>query len=69
MLDINKATDSSLVRRDPEGNLFDLASWSPLSAQRQAGAEGLTLTEVSQPILETRYRSRIEIWVRRAFLL
>ncbi len=39
MLDINKAV--SYAKSDPEGNLFDLESWSPKFAQRQAAAEGI----------------------------
>jgi len=42
MLDINKATTT---QHDPEGNMFDLASWSPLFAHRQAETEGLSLTD------------------------
>ena len=59
MLDANKATTSRLALNDPEGNLFDLASWSPLSAQRQAEAESLQLTEEHWEIviyLRERYR-------------
>ncbi|HEY5993637.1 MAG TPA: TusE/DsrC/DsvC family sulfur relay protein [Gallionellaceae bacterium] len=43
MLDINKAL--SEAQNDPEGNMFGLAPWSPLIAQRQAKAEGLFLTD------------------------
>jgi TusE/DsrC/DsvC family sulfur relay protein len=57
MLDINKATTTS--QHDPEGNLFDLAPWSPLFAHRQAEAEGLLLTDEHLKIiiyLRERYR-------------
>ncbi len=56
MLDINKATTT---RHDPEGNMFDLAHWSPLSAKRQAESEGIFLTEDHWAIinyLRERYR-------------
>jgi TusE/DsrC/DsvC family sulfur relay protein len=58
MLDINKATTHS-AEYDPEGNLFGLANWSPLFAQRQATAEGLYLTDEHFEIiiyLRERYR-------------
>lgn len=56
MLDINKATTTP---NDPEGNMFDLASWSPLYAYRLAEAEGLLLTDEHMEIityLRERYR-------------
>ena len=56
MLDINKATNT---QNDPEGNMFGLAPWSPLSAQRQAEAEKLFLTDEHWEIviyLRERYR-------------
>jgi tRNA 2-thiouridine synthesizing protein E len=56
MLDINKALYS---QNDSEGNMFGLAPWSPLSAQRQAEAEGLFLTDAHWEIvihLRERYR-------------
>jgi tRNA 2-thiouridine synthesizing protein E len=56
MLDINKA---STIQNDPEGNMFDLAPWSPLTAQEQAKAEGLFLTDEHWEIimyLRERYR-------------
>jgi tRNA 2-thiouridine synthesizing protein E len=59
MLDINKATLSRLTRHDPEGNMFGLAPWSPLTAHRLAEAEGLNLTEEHWEIviyLRERYR-------------
>jgi tRNA 2-thiouridine synthesizing protein E len=60
MLDINKATANIyLAQHDPEGNMFGLAPWSPLSAQRQAEAEGLFLTDEHWEIvihLRERYR-------------
>jgi tRNA 2-thiouridine synthesizing protein E len=60
MLDINKGTtDIYLARHDPEGNMFGLVSWSPLSAQRQAEAEGLFLFDKHWEIiiyLRERYR-------------
>lgn len=58
MLDINKATT---IANDPEGNMFDLAPWSPLSAQQQAEAEGVFLTDEHWEIimyLRERYRER-----------
>lgn len=62
MLDINKATANIyLTQNDPEGNMFGLASWSPLFAQRQAEAEGLFLTDEHWEIviyLRERYRER-----------
>jgi tRNA 2-thiouridine synthesizing protein E len=60
MLDINKATANIyLAQHDPEGNMFGLAPWSPLFAQRQAAAEGLFLTDEHWEIiiyLRERYR-------------
>ena len=56
MLDINKATTT---QHDPEGNMFGLAPWSPLFAQRQAEAEGIFLTDEHWEIviyLRERYR-------------
>ena len=58
MLDINKAT---ITQNDPEGNMFGLAPWSPLIAQRQAEAEGVFLTDEHWEIiiyLRERYRNR-----------
>lgn len=58
MLDINKATT---IANDPEGNMFGLAPWSPLSAQQQAEAEGVFLTDEHWEIimyLRERYRER-----------
>lgn len=46
MLDINKAINNPLrYAHDPEGNLSDLAQWSPNHANQQADADGLALTE------------------------
>ncbi len=60
MLDINKATtDIYFARHDPEGNMFGLASWSPLFARKQAEAEGLFLADEHWEIiiyLRERYR-------------
>lgn len=56
MLDINKATTT---QNDPEGNMFGLAPWSPMFAQRQAEAEGIFLTDEHWEIvifLRERYR-------------
>ncbi len=61
MLDINKAVLDT--QHDPEGNMFDLAPWSPLIAQRQAKAEGLFLTDEHWEIiiyLRERYRTEGE---------
>src|SRR3989338_8489802 len=56
MIDINKATTT---QNDPEGNMFGLAPWSPMYAQRQAEAESLFLTDEHWEIiiyLRERYR-------------
>lgn len=56
MLDINKATTAGY---DPEGNMFGLAHWSPLFANRQAQAEGIFLSDEHWAIinyLRERYR-------------
>ena len=46
MLDINKAISNPLhYANDPEGNLSDLAPWSPNHANQQAASEGLPLTD------------------------
>lgn len=58
MLDVNKAVLDT--QHDPEGNMFDLAPWSPLIAQRQAKAEGVFLTDEHWEIiiyLRERYRT------------
>jgi tRNA 2-thiouridine synthesizing protein E len=59
MLDINKALSNA--RLDPEGNMFDLESWSPKFAQRQAALERIDfLTEEHWEIiyyLRERYRN------------
>lgn len=58
MLDINKATTT---QNDPEGNMFGLAPWSPMFAQRQAEAEGIFLTDEHWEIImyvRERYRER-----------
>lgn len=57
MLDINKSVGDS--EHDPEGNMFGLAPWSPLSAQRLAAVEGIFLTDEHWEIiiyLRERYR-------------
>ncbi len=59
MLDINKALLEA--NHDPEGNMFELAPWSPIVAQRQASAEGLFLTDEHWEIivyLRERYRAQ-----------
>ncbi len=59
MLDVNKATDPRLTQLDPEGHMFGLEPWSPLSAQHLAEAEGIELTEEHWEIivyLRERYR-------------
>jgi tRNA 2-thiouridine synthesizing protein E len=56
MLDINKATT---LQHDPEGNMFGLEHWSPLTAKRLAEAEGIFLTDEHWAIinfLRERYR-------------
>lgn len=58
MLDINKALREG--QHDPEGNMLDLAQWSPLVAQRLAQAESLYLTDYHWEIiiyLRERYRA------------
>lgn len=47
MLDINNAINNEALQRlDPEGNLYDLDHWSPLSVKEMAQAEGIDeLTE------------------------
>jgi tRNA 2-thiouridine synthesizing protein E len=58
MLDINKAITT---QNDPEGNMFGLAPWSPMFAQRQAEAEGVFLTDEHWEIImyvRERYRER-----------
>ncbi len=57
MLDVNKATT---IQHDPEGYMYELSPWSPLTAQRAAEAEGLELTEERWEIvvyLRERYRA------------
>lgn len=61
MLDINKAISNPHEQSDPNGNMFDLDSWSPLFAQRLAEAEGLELTDEHWEVvvyLRERYRSK-----------
>ena len=58
MLDINKATTTE---NDPEGNMFGLAPWSPMIAQKQAEAEGIFLTDEHWEViiyLRERFRDR-----------
>jgi tRNA 2-thiouridine synthesizing protein E len=59
MLDINKAV--SAVLSDPNGNMFDLESWSPKFVQRQATTEKIDfLTEEHWEIIyymRERYRN------------
>lgn len=47
MLDINHIiNDEALQRHDPEGHMYDLEHWSPLTAKQLAEEEGLgELTE------------------------
>lgn len=47
MLDINNAINNEALQRlDPEGNLYDLEHWSPLTVKEMARAEGIEeLTE------------------------
>ncbi|MBK9160481.1 MAG: TusE/DsrC/DsvC family sulfur relay protein [Nitrosomonadales bacterium] len=46
MLDINNAINNpKRYEHDPEGNMVDLDSWSPLHANREASLEGIELTE------------------------
>lgn len=69
MLDINKAIGE--LQRDPEGNMFGLAPWSPLIAQHQAETEGLFLTDEHWEViiyLRERYRDRGEAHSAREIL-
>ncbi len=69
MLDINKAIQNA--QHDPMGNMFELAPWSPLIAQRQAKAEGLFLTDEHWEIiiyLRERYRKQGEAHSAREVL-
>jgi tRNA 2-thiouridine synthesizing protein E len=46
MLDINKyLANERLAGADPEGNMFELAHWSPLVAARIAEEDGLKLED------------------------
>ncbi|MDD2929690.1 MAG: TusE/DsrC/DsvC family sulfur relay protein [Sideroxydans sp.] len=46
MLDINKSIhDPSRFEHDPEGNMAELAQWSPHFANREARLEGIELTD------------------------
>ncbi|OGS80517.1 MAG: hypothetical protein A2061_11205 [Gallionellales bacterium GWA2_59_43] len=60
MLDINKAlSNPRRYENDPEGNMHDLAPWSPHFANRQAALEGLMLTDEHWEViyyLRERYR-------------
>ncbi len=61
MLDVNKAVTFNLTQTDPHGNMQELEAWSPLYAQRLAGAEGIELTEEHWEIvvyLRERYRAK-----------
>jgi len=60
MLDINQALNNPVrYENDPEGNLSDLAPWSPHHANRQATLEGLVLSDEHWEViffLRERYR-------------
>ena len=60
MLDINQATrNRQRYENDPEGNMSDLAPWSPQHANRLADQEGMELTEEHWDViyyLRERYR-------------
>jgi len=62
MLDINKSINNpARYQHDPDGNLTDLASWSPQHANQQATAEGLTLDDEHWEViyfLRERFRER-----------
>lgn len=62
MLDINKSIqDPARFENDPEGNMTELDSWSPLFANREAQLEGIELTEDHWKIiyyLRERFRAR-----------
>ena len=52
MLDIGKLTRyDRLNQADPDGNLFDLDHWSPITARACAEKEGLALTDEHWPII------------------
>lgn len=51
MLDVNKATDLHQARLDPDGNMFDLEQWSPMTAKKLAAAEGIILSEEHMAII------------------
>lgn len=60
MLDINKAiSDPRRYENDPEGNMSDLAPWSPHYANRQAELAGIELSDEHWEVifhLRERYR-------------
>jgi tRNA 2-thiouridine synthesizing protein E len=62
MLDINKSiSNPARYLNDPEGNLTDLASWSPQHTNQRAQAEGLTLGDEHWVViyfLRERFRER-----------
>jgi tRNA 2-thiouridine synthesizing protein E len=62
MLDIGKSmANDRPSMADPDGNMFDLGSWSPHLAQRRAAEEGLFLSEEHWEViffLRERHRSR-----------
>lgn len=69
MYDINKyIADQRLEGRDPEGHVADLPHWSPLSANRMAAEEGLTLNDEHWEViycLRERFRKLGPDWTAR----
>lgn len=55
MLDINNAINNeALQHQDPEGNMYDLEHWSPLSVTQMARDEGIDeLTEAHWHVIYT----------------
>ena len=55
MLDINNAINNEALQRlDPEGNMYDLEHWSPLTVTQMAKDEGIDeLTEAHWHVIYT----------------
>lgn len=55
MLDINNAINNEALQRlDPEGNMYDLEHWSPLTVTQMARDEGIDeLTEAHWHVIYT----------------
>lgn len=69
MLDINKlVTHPQHFVNDPDGHMAELEHWSPLTANRLAAAEGLTLEEEHWQViycLREQYRVCADQWTAR----